>query len=46
MLCLNISDIDIIPVESVDYCCIIHEINKSEAIHFLEKLLLEVRGYI
>ena len=33
MLCLNISDIAIITVKNVDYCCIIHNISKSEAIY-------------
>ena len=44
--CLNISDIAIITVKSVDYCCIIHVISKSEAIHLLENYVLEDRGYM
>ena len=46
MLCLNISDIAIIIVKSIDYRCIIHDISKSEAIHLLENSLFEDRGYI
>ena len=44
--CLNISNFFIITVENVDYCCIIHDINKSEAINLLENFALEDRGYI
>ena len=36
MLYLNISDIAIITVSGVDYCCIIHYIGKHEVIHLLE----------
>ena len=36
IFCLNLSSIAIITVEGVDYCCIIHDISKHEAIHFLE----------
>ena len=43
MLCLNISHIAIITVKNVDYCCIIHNINKSEAINLLENSVLENR---
>ena len=32
MLCVNISNIVIIIVKGVDYHCIIHDINKYEAI--------------
>ena len=46
MLCLNISDIAIVTVKCVDYCCIIHNISKSEATHLLENFLLEDHGYI
>ena len=41
ILCLNISDIAIITVKSVDYRCIIHAINKSEAVNLLENYVLE-----
>ena len=44
--CLNISDIAIITVKNVDYCCIIRDINKSEAINLLKNSMLEDRGYI
>ena len=36
--------IDIITVKDIDYCCIIHDISKSEVIHLLEKLLLNDCG--
>ena len=41
MLSINISDITIITNENVEYCCIIDDISKSEAIN-----LLENSGYI
>lgn len=34
-LCHNIGNIAIIAVKSFDYCCIIHKITKSKAIHLL-----------
>ena len=46
MLSFNISDIAIIIIKNVDYRCIIHKINKSEAINLLENSVLEDRGYI
>ena len=39
-LCLNLSNIAIMPVKSVDYCCIFYKISKFEAI-----LLLENHGF-
>ena len=42
MLIANISDITIIAIKNVNYCCIIHSISKSE----LENSVLEDRGYI
>ena len=33
-------------IKNVDYCCIIHNISKSEAISLLENFSLEYRGYI
>ena len=39
MLCLSISNIVIITIKGVDYCCIIHNISKSEAIHLLEMII-------
>ena len=44
MLFLNVSNIDIITVKSVDYCCIIHDISKSDAIHFLKDFVLMIVG--
>ena len=35
MLCLNISDITIITVKSIDYHCIINGMSKSDAINLL-----------
>ena len=46
MLCLNISDIAIITIKHVDYCCIIHYISKFEAIHLLKNSVLDHCGYI
>ena len=46
MLGLNLSDIAVITVKGVDYCCIIHDISKSEAIHLLENSVLDHRWYI
>ena len=45
-LCFNIIDIAIISVKNVDYCCIIHNIGKSEAIEVLKNCVFENRGYI
>ena len=45
MLCLNISDIAIITVKNVDYCCIMYNISKSEVINLLENSVLEDRDY-
>ena len=44
LLCLSISDIAIITIENIDYCDIIHNISKSEAINLLESDVLEVLG--
>ena len=46
MLSVNISDIAIITVKNVDYCYIILNISKSEAINLLKDSFLEDRGYI
>ena len=46
MISVNISDIAIITVKNVNYCCIIHNISKSETINLLKKSVLEDRGYI
>ena len=37
MQCVNVSDIAIITVIGVDYCCITHDITKSAAIHLIKK---------
>ena len=44
ILSINISDIAIITIKNVDYCCIIYNINKSEAIILLEDSVLENCG--
>ena len=46
MLCLNISDITITTDKNVNYRCIMHNINKCEAINLSKHFLLEDRGYI
>ena len=46
MLSVNISDIAIITVNNVDYCCIIRNISKFEATNLLKTSVLENRGYI
>ena len=46
MLNVNISKIAIITVKNVDYCRIIKNLSKSEAINLLENSVLENCGYI
>ena len=46
MLSVNISNVMIITVKNVDYRCIIHKINKLEAINLLKNCVHENRGYI
>ena len=46
MLCLRISNIAIITATGLDYCCIIYDISKSEAVHLLQNTVLEYRGYM
>ena len=46
MLSVNISDITIIIVKNVDYCCITHNISKYEAISILKNYVPENCGYI
>ena len=46
MLCLNVSNITIITVKSIDYCCIFYDITKSDGIYLWENSVLEDRGYI
>ena len=45
MLSVNISNVAIITIKNVDYCCIIHNITKSEAINLLKNSVFEDRGY-
>lgn len=45
-MCLDLSDITIITVKSIDYCCIFNDIIKSDVIHFLENSVFDDRGYI
>ena len=42
MLSVNIGNIAIITIENVDYCCIIHNINKSETIDLLKASVLNI----
>ena len=46
MLSVNKSDIPIITVKNVDYCFVIQNVRKSEAINLLENFVLEDCGYI
>ena len=46
MLNLNLINIAIITVKDVDYCCVMHDISKSDAIRLLKKCLLDDIGYI
>ena len=46
MLCLSISEIDIIAVKGVDDRFIIKDIGKSEATSLLKNYVLDDRGYI
>ena len=45
MVSVNISNVAIITIKNVDYCCIIHNITKSEAINLLKNSVFEDRGY-
>ena len=42
-LCLNLSDIAIITVKGVDFCCNVHDISKSDAIHLSKISVLDKR---
>ena len=46
ILCLNINDTAVITVKGVIYCCIIHDINKSEATRLLENFVFDNCRYI
>ena len=39
-------DVIIATVKGFDYCCIIHDISKSETINFLENSDFDDHGYI
>ena len=41
MMCLNLSDIAIITVKSIDYQCIIYNISKSDIIYLSENSMLD-----
>ena len=43
---VNISDIAIITIKNVDYCCIIYYISKSETINLLKSSAIENRRHI
>ena len=43
---LILRDIAINTVKGVDYCCIIHDMNKSEVAHSLENSVLDDRVFI
>ena len=43
---VNMSDIAIITIKNLDYCCIIHNISKPDAITLLESPVPENCGYI
>ena len=45
-LIVDISDIAITTIKNDDYCCIIHNISKSEAINLLGNSVLKNGGYI
>ena len=46
MLCFNVNDVIVITVQNVDYCFIIHNISKSEAINLFKKSVLEDHGFL
>ena len=46
ILYLNISNIAIITVKGVDYCCIFRRITKSDTIRLLKSSVFDYRGYI
>ena len=46
MLSVNTSNIACTTVMNFDYCCIIHNINESEAFNLLKNSVLQNCGYI
>ena len=46
LLCLNLSNIAIITVKEVDYCCITYDTGKYDSSHILENSILNDCEYI
>ena len=46
MLCFDLSEIAIVTVKGVGYCCIIHDISKPVAVRLLEFSVLDNCRYI
>ena len=46
MLSVNINNNAIFTVKNADYCCIIHDISKSEVTNLLRHYVVQGRGYI
>ena len=46
VLCFKLKDIPIISVKNLDYCCVIHDINKSEGNNLKENPVFGNSGYI
>ena len=46
ILSLDISDITIITVKGIDYCCIVSDISKSNAIHLFKNSVLDDLGFM
>ena len=44
MMSMNLSDIAILNIRGVDYCCIISRISKGEAVNLLQKADLNEKG--
>ena len=44
MISMNLSDIAILNIKSADYCCIISEISKTEAINFMQNTDLTIKA--
>ena len=45
MMCLNLSDIAIITVKSIDYRYILYNISKSDIIYLSENSMLDDQGH-
>ena len=46
MLCPSLRDTAIITVKGISYCCVIHDISKSQALLLLKNLLLSERNQL